>query len=126
MPDKKQTSVFCQDMEKSLDPNKSLRDLLFIQKSERFSTGLQQTSLVSLQVSELLPKVAKTDAYVEPSLTQLAAMAREDRNSLANVSNFKVGHRRHGHVIWREPVDVCGLDVDHAISFTKGAVEVSF
>lgn len=62
--------------------------------------------------------------YVEPSLTQLAAMAREDETSLASIANFKVGHRRYGAIVWREPVDVRGLDVDRAVSFSKSSVEV--
>lgn len=42
------------------------------------------------QVGRLLPKISGAELYTEPSLTQLAAMAREDEASLGSVANFKV------------------------------------
>ena len=77
-----------------------------------------------MQISKVLPKVSRPQVYIEPSLTQLAAMAREDEQSLASVANFKVGHRQYGSVRWQEPVDVRGVDLDTAVLFSKGSVEV--
>ena len=77
------------------------------------------------QVSRLLPKLKAQNVRIEPGLTQLAAMAREDPDSLAAVANFKVSHRTYGSVQWREVVDVRGLDIDATVFFSKGSVEVS-
>ena len=76
------------------------------------------------QVAELLPKVTEDDYSIEPSLTQLAAMAREDPQSLAAVSSFKVSRRGIGCVRWLEPTDVRGLDVNVTVRLTRGVVEV--
>lgn len=76
------------------------------------------------QVAELLPKVTEDDYSIEPSLTQLAAMAREDPQSLAAVSSFKVSRRGIGCVRWLEPTDVRGLDVNGTVRLTRGVVEV--
>ena len=64
--------------------------------------------------------------YIEPSLTQLAAMAREEPESLEFVSNFRIVHRKHGSVSWTESTDVRGLDLDDIVLFSPGAVDVSF
>ena len=66
------------------------------------------------------------ELYIEPSLTQLAAMAREEPESLEYVSNFRVVHRKHGSVSWTESIDVRGLDLDDIVLFSPGAVDVSF
>ena len=62
--------------------------------------------------------------YIEPSLTQLAAMAREDPESLESVSNFRVGHKRHGNVVWLQPVDVRGLNLGTLVDFSPGSINV--
>lgn len=64
------------------------------------------------------------DLYLEPGLTQLAAMAREEPESLEYVSNFRVVHRRHGSVLWTDPIDVRNLDLDNTVLFSPGAVDV--
>ena len=69
--------------------------------------------------------VHNEEVYLEPGLTQLAAMAREEPESLRRVANFKVGHRRFGSVTWREPVDVRYLDLDATLVFSQGSVEVT-
>lgn len=79
-----------------------------------------------MQVAELLPKLSEDDYSIEPSLTQLAAMAREDLRSLASVSGFKVSRQGIGSVRWLDPTDVRGLDVNDTVRLTKGAVEVGF
>lgn len=79
-----------------------------------------------LQISQLLPSTSDDSLYIEPSLTQLAAMAREDPSSLEHVANFKVVHRRHGSVTWLESLDVRGLDLDDIVRISHGAVDVSF
>jgi Nucleoporin autopeptidase len=61
---------------------------------------------------------------VQPSLTQLAAMAREDPESLAHVANFTVGRPGIGSVHWLEEVDVRGVDVEALVRLSKGGVEV--
>ena len=77
-----------------------------------------------VQIAELLPKLSEDDYSIEPSLTQLAAMAREDPQSLAAVSGFKVSRQGVGSVRWLEPTDVRGLDVNGTVRLSKGAVEV--
>lgn len=77
-----------------------------------------------MQVTELLPKLSEDDYSMEPSLTQLAAMAREDPKSLASVAGFKVSRHGIGSVRWLDPTDVRGLDVNNTVRLTKGAVEV--
>lgn len=81
--------------------------------------GLDDASL-----AELLPSLRRPDYYTEPSLTQLAAMARDDPSSLADVANFTVGKRGVGSVRWLDPVDVQGLDLDSIVNLSRGAVEV--
>lgn len=76
------------------------------------------------QVAELLPKLSEDGYSIEPSLTQLAAMARDDPRSLAAVSGFRVSRQGVGSVRWLEPTDVRGLDVNGTVRLTKGAVEV--
>ena len=78
-----------------------------------------------LQIAQILPSVTDKDLYIEPSLTQLAAMAREEPESLEYVSNFRVVHRRHGSVLWTESIDVRGLDLDNIVLFSPGAVDAS-
>lgn len=77
------------------------------------------------EVSELLPRLEPGSNYfLQPSLTQLAAMARDDPESLAHVANFTVGRPGVGSVRWLEEVDVRGVDVDALVRLTKGGVEV--
>lgn len=77
------------------------------------------------QVSELLPRLELgSDYFLQPSLTQLAAMARDDPESLAHVANFTVGRPGIGSVRWLEEVDVRGVDVEALVRLTKGGVEV--
>ena len=77
-----------------------------------------------MQVAGMLPKLSEDDYSMEPSLTQLAAMAREEPQSLAAVSGFKVSRQGVGSVRWLEPTDVRGMDVNGTVRLTKGAVEV--
>lgn len=73
----------------------------------------------------MLPQLEQgSDYYVQPSLTQLAAMAREDSESLAHVANFTVGRPGVGSVRWLEEVDIRGVDVEALVRLTKGGVEV--
>ncbi len=61
---------------------------------------------------------------MEPSLTQLAAMAREDPDALASVANFKIGRRGIGAVRWLTPTDVRSLNVEGTVALSRGSVEV--
>ena len=80
--------------------------------------------LSDAQLSSLLPSLTQPDYYTEPSLPQLAAMARDDPSSLASVANFTVGRRGVGCVRWLEPSDVRGLDLDATVQLSKGSIEV--
>ena len=80
--------------------------------------------LSDAQLSGLLPSLKQPDYYTEPSLQQLAAMARDDPASLASVANFTVGRRGVGSVRWLEPSDVRGLDLDATVQLSKGSIEV--
>ncbi|BDA43587.1 Nuclear pore complex protein Nup98-Nup96 [Coccomyxa sp. Obi] len=82
------------------------------------------TNLTDEEVGQLLPTVQAEDYFVEPPLTQLAAMAREDPDSLAGVANFKIGRRGIGAVRWLDPTDVRGLDVNGTVALSRGSVEV--
>lgn len=75
------------------------------------------------QVTRLLPRLTREAYFLEPSLPQLAAMAREDPGSLGAVANFAVGAHGLGRVRWLEPVDVRGLNLDATVRLGKGAVE---
>jgi nuclear pore complex protein Nup98-Nup96 len=75
-------------------------------------------------VASHLPHLTRPDYYCEPSLPQLAAMAREDLSSLTAVSNFTVGRKGVGSVRWLDGTDVTGLDIDSIISLEDGSVEV--
>ncbi len=77
-----------------------------------------------MQITEMLPSIAEDDYSIEPSLAQLAAMARDDPESLGAVSGFKVSRQGIGSVRWLEPTDVRGLSVNSLVRLTKGAVEV--
>ena len=61
---------------------------------------------------------------MDPSATQLAAMARTDPQSLTRVANFTIGRQRMGQIRWLDPVDVRGLDVDATVRLSKDTVEV--
>jgi len=79
----------------------------------------------NLQVGELLPRLEPgSDYFLQPSLTQLAAMAREEPDSLAHVANFTVGRPGVGSVRWLEEVDVRGVDVEDLVRLSRGGVEV--
>ena len=80
--------------------------------------------LSDAQLSSLLPSLKQPDYYTEPSLQQLAAMARDDPASLASVANFTVGRRGVGSVRWLEPSDARGLDLDATVQLSKGSIEV--
>ena len=82
------------------------------------------TSWCVVQITEMLPSIAEDDYSIEPSLTQLAAMARDDPDSLGAVSGFKVSRQGIGSVRWLEPTDVRSLNVNSVVRLTKGAVEV--
>ncbi len=62
---------------------------------------------------------------MEPSLTQLAAMARDDPTSLTQVANFTLRRKDVGSIRWLEPVDVRGLDLGETVRLTPGTVTVS-
>ena len=77
-----------------------------------------------MQITEMLPSIAEDDYSIEPSLTQLAAMARDNPQSLGAVSGFKVSRQGIGSVRWLDPTDVRGLNINSLVRLTKGAVEV--
>ncbi|PSC76893.1 nuclear pore complex NUP98A isoform B [Micractinium conductrix] len=81
-------------------------------------------ALSDAQLSAMLPSLKQPDYYTEPSLQQLAAMARDDPACLAEVANFVVGRRGVGSVRWLEPTDVRGLDLDASVQLSKGSIEV--
>ncbi|KAL4425557.1 hypothetical protein ABPG75_009573 [Micractinium tetrahymenae] len=80
--------------------------------------------LSDAQLASLLPSLKQPDYYTEPSLQQLAAIARDDPACLGEVANFCVGRRGVGSVRWLEPVDVRGLDLDATVQLSKGSIEV--
>jgi nuclear pore complex protein Nup98-Nup96 len=80
--------------------------------------------LTDASLSAILPNLTRPDYYTEPSLTQLAAMARDDPSSLSEVANFTVGRRGVGAIRWLDPVDVRGLDLDTIVNLSRGSVEV--
>lgn len=77
-----------------------------------------------MDILAALPVLEREAYYLKPSMTQLSAMAREDPDSLASVSNFTVGRDGVGSVRWLDDVDVRGLDLDSVVSLAKGSVEV--
>ncbi|PRW58789.1 nuclear pore complex NUP98A isoform X1 isoform B [Chlorella sorokiniana] len=87
-------------------------------------SGSADGELSDGQLAALLPSLKQPDYYTEPSLQQLAAMARDDPASLASVANFVVGRRGVGSVRWLEPTDVRGLDLDGTVQMSKGSIEV--
>lgn len=76
------------------------------------------------ELSSILPVLCRPEYYTEPSLTQLAAMARDDPDSLAEVAQFTVGKRGVGSVRWLDPVDVRGINIDEIVELARGSVEV--
>ena len=101
----------------------------------------------------MLPRLGEaSDLQLQPSLVQLASMARSEPASLGQVSslasqaaqagryssaqllkqahalmqvcNFAVIRRGVGRVQWEEPVDVRGLDIASVVRLSKGSVEV--
>ena len=89
-----------------------------------FSNNGHTGLIDDVTLSELLPNLTRPDYYTEPSLTQLAAMARDDPSSLADVANFTVGRRGVGSVRWLDPVDVQSVDLDSIVNLSRGSVEV--
>ena len=77
-----------------------------------------------MDILAALPVLEREEYYLKPSMTQLSAMAREDLDSLASVSNFTVGRDGVGSVRWLDDVDVRGLDLDSIVSLAKGSIEV--
>lgn len=76
------------------------------------------------ELAALLPLLQRSEYYTEPSLSQLAAMARDDPMNLSSVSNLTVGRRGVGHVRWLDPTDVRGLDLDSVVELSRGSIEV--
>ena len=71
-----------------------------------------------------MPKLTKPGYSTQPSLQQLAALAREDPELLASVANFVVGLKGVGQIRWLQPVDLRGLDLDEIVHLSQGTVEV--
>ena len=71
-----------------------------------------------------MPKLSKAGYSTQPSLAQLAALAREDPGLLASVANFVVSLKDVGQVRWLQPVDLRGLDLDDIVHLSPGTVEV--
>lgn len=71
-------------------------------------------------MSALMPRLRQADYYTEPSLRQLAAMARGDPEALAQVPNFVVGRQGFGAIRFLQPTDVRGLDLDSLVRFSRG------
>ena len=78
-----------------------------------------------LQGAQQVPKLTRPGYSTQPSLQQLAALAREDPALLASVANFVVSLKGIGQVRWLQPVDLRGLDLDQIVHLTQGTVEVS-
>jgi len=72
----------------------------------------------------VLPVLEREEYFLEPSMTQLTAMAQEDIDSLSSVANFTVGKDGVGSVRWLDPVDIRGLDLDSIITLAKGSIDV--
>lgn len=75
-------------------------------------------------IVSVLPVLEREEYFIEPSMTQLTAMAQEDIDSLSSVANFTVGKEGVGSVRWLDPVDIRGLELDSIITLAKGSIDV--
>ena len=80
----------------------------------------------SLQIQQLLPKLAGTEYVISPSAWQLAMLVRSGGPSeLKRVANFTVMHKAWGSVRWLEPVDVRSLPLKAIVQIAHRNVDVS-
>ena len=89
------------------------------------AAGPRIRSQAVLQGAQQVPKLTKLGYSTQPSLQQLAALAREDPALLASVANFVVSLKGTGQIRWLQPVDLRGLDLDETVHLSQGTVEVS-
>jgi nuclear pore complex protein Nup98-Nup96 len=68
-----------------------------------------------------MPKLTKDGYYTAPSVDSLATMSSEQ---LSAVSRFTVGRKGIGNVLFLEPTDVRGLDIDNIVEFEPGEIVV--
>ncbi len=79
---------------------------------------------VGRNMASTLPMLERDGYFLEPSMSQLIAMAQDDPESLSRVANFTVGRTGYGSVRWIDPVDIRGLDLDSIVTLARGSIDV--
>ena len=68
---------------------------------------------------ELIPKLTKVGYKCEPSITELSRMTTEE---LKRVNNFKI-YNEHGQVLFKEPINLLGVNLDKEIIIEKNLID---
>lgn len=87
----------------------------------RSSIGSDGKRRMSRRGSIDMPKCTDPEYYMIPSLEELSKMSNED---LSHVEELTVGKKGMGEILWLEPVDVRGLDIDQVVQIKNREVSV--
>lgn len=87
----------------------------------RSSIGSDGNRRMSRRGSIDMPKCSDPEYYMIPSLEELSEMSSED---LSHVEELTVGKRGMGEILWLEPVDVRGLDIEQVVQIKNREVSV--
>ena len=68
---------------------------------------------------ELVPKLTKEGYKCIPSIMELS---RKTANELRNVTGFKI-YNKYGEVVFKEPVNLLGLNLDNQITIEKNLID---
>lgn len=67
------------------------------------------------------PICTNSEYYMSPSLEELSKMSSED---LSQVEEFTIGRKARGEILWLEPVDLRGLNLDDVVEIKTGEISV--
>jgi Nucleoporin autopeptidase len=70
---------------------------------------------------DFLPVQTRDDYYLSPSIAELSRLTSHE---LTMVEDFKIGRRGYGEIVWLQPVDVRGINVDESVLIDVAAVEL--
>ena len=73
----------------------------------------------------LFPTLTKDDYYMAPSLEDLQLMIKEDPTKKLSITDFTVGRKGHGKIVFVGETDITGLNLDKLVSIEQQEVILS-
>ena len=73
----------------------------------------------------ILPTLTKDDYYMVPSLEDLQLMTKEDPKGKIIITDFTVGRKGHGKIVFVGETDITGLNLDKLVSIEQQEVVLS-